>query len=91
MLQQFSPQQHLRTQFAAWGRNLAGITGRPDLQDVVIKLKSGGIIQPPQIGIASSYLKFRNDALHADWNQIERPAIHSVLAFVEQLLLKHFA
>jgi hypothetical protein len=73
------------------GESLAGITGRPDLQDVLIKLKVARIIQPPQIGIAQSYLKFRNDALHADWNKIDRTSVHSVLAFVEQLLLKHFS
>ena len=72
------------------GENLADVTGRPDLQDVLIKLKDARIIEPPQIGIAQSYLKFRNDALHADWNNIDRTSAHSVLAFVEQLLLKHF-
>lgn len=41
--------------------------------------------------IAQSYLSFRNHALHANWDKIEKESIHSVLGFVEQLLLKHFS
>jgi hypothetical protein len=73
------------------GRELAGVMGRDDLDDVIGALKRAGILQAPQLGIAVSYLKFRNDALHADWAKIDRAAVHSVLGFVEQLLLKHFS
>lgn len=72
------------------GSNLAGVTSREKLSDVIEVLKSRGILQPPQLGIAVSYLNVRNLALHANWDQIERAAVHSVLGFVEQLLLKHF-
>jgi hypothetical protein len=54
-------------------------------------LKDAGVIQSPQIGIAQSYLSLRNHALHANWDEIGRESIHSVLGFTEQLLLKHFA
>jgi len=73
------------------GRDLAGVVGRDDLDDVIGALKHAGILVAPQLGIALSYLKFRNAALHADWARIGREAVHSVLGFVEQLLLKHFA
>ncbi len=73
------------------GSELAGIQGRPDLQDVIIELKQKGILEGPQVAIAQSYLKFRNDALHADWNKIDTPSIHSILGFVEHLLVKHFS
>lgn len=73
------------------GENLAGITGPDDLSEILKKLKDAGVIQSPQVGIALSYLSFRNHALHANWEKIQREAIHSVLGFVEQLLLKHFA
>lgn len=73
------------------GRELAGVMGRDDLDDVIGALKQAGALVPPQLGIAVSYLKFRNDALHADWAKIAREAVHSVLGFVEQLLLKHFS
>ncbi len=49
------------------------------------------MIKSPQIGIAQSYLTFRNRALHANWNEIQRESVVSVLGFVEQLLLKHFS
>lgn len=61
------------------------------LADVVDSLKSAAILVPPQLGIALSYLNFRNRALHADWDNIDRVSVESVLAFVEQLLLKHFS
>jgi hypothetical protein len=73
------------------GATLAGVIGEDDLSDVLKRLKDAGAIQSPQVGIAQSYLSFRNQALHANWDKIERESIHSVLGFVEQLLLKHFA
>jgi hypothetical protein len=73
------------------GETFAGVIGKDDLSEVLKKLKDAGVIQSPQIGIAQSYLSFRNHALHANWDKVERESIHSVLGFVEQLLLKHFA
>jgi hypothetical protein len=73
------------------GETLAGVIGQDDLSEVLKKLKDAGVIQSPQVGIAQSYLSFRNHALHANWDKIERESIQSVLGFVEQLLLKHFA
>jgi hypothetical protein len=72
------------------GVTLAGIVGHDDLSDVLNGLKSAGVIQSPQIGIAQSYLSFRNHALHANWDKIQRESVQSVLGFVEQLLLRHF-
>ena len=72
------------------GVSLAGSLGGENLQDVIGSLKTADILQPPQLGIALSYLSFRNHALHAEWEEIDRASIHSVLAFVEQLLQKHF-
>ena len=72
------------------GAAFAGVIGRNDLDDVIEALKKASVLQSPQLGIAVSYLKFRNDALHANWEKIQLPSVHSVLAFVEQLLLKHF-
>ena len=73
------------------GETFAGVTGKDDLSEVLKRLKDAGVIQSPQVGIAQSYLSFRNHALHANWDKVERESIHSVLGFVEQLLLKHFA
>ena len=68
----------------------AGVIGEDKLENVIGKLKDAGLLIPPQLGIALSHLSFRNHALHAKWDAIERVAVESVLAFVEQMLLKHF-
>ena len=73
------------------GKEFAGVLGRDDLEKVIGELKKAGILKAPQLGIALSYLTFRNHALHADWAKIERASVQSCLAFVEELLLKHFA
>lgn len=71
--------------------DLTGLTARDDLQNVLTALKNNGILVPPQLGIAQSYLSFRNKALHAEWERIDRAGVESILAFVQQLLLKHFS
>ena len=73
------------------GETFAGVIGRDDLSEVLRSLKDADIIRPPQIGIAQSYLSFRNHALHANWDKIERESVQSALGFIEQLLLKHFS
>jgi hypothetical protein len=72
------------------GSAFAGVMGKDDLSNVIDALKSNGILVAPQLGIAIGYLNFRNRALHANWDQIDRAAVNSVLGFVEGLLLKHF-
>jgi hypothetical protein len=73
------------------GSELAGVTGRPDLQDVIIALKKSGILTGGEPGLAQSYLKFRNDSLHADWTNVQPSQVQSCTAFVENLLVKHFS
>jgi hypothetical protein len=68
----------------------AGVIGQDKLESVIRKLKDAGLLVPPQLGIAQSHLNFRNRALHAQWDTIDRVGVETVLAFVEQLLLKHF-
>ncbi len=72
------------------GTSFAGIMGKDDLSHVIDVLKTKGILVAPQLGIAISYLSFRNHALHANWDKIDRASVNSVLAFVQELLLKHF-
>lgn len=73
------------------GAELAGVVDRPKLADVLGQLKSNGVLLDAQFGIAQSYLQFRNDALHADWDRVQRESVASILGFVEQLLSKHFS
>jgi hypothetical protein len=40
--------------------------------------------------VVQSHFQFRNDAMHADWNKIDRVAVSTVFALVQELLLKHF-
>jgi hypothetical protein len=68
----------------------AATTGGEKLADVLTALKNSGILQGSQVGIAQSYLSFRNHALHAEWDKVQREAVQSVLGFVEQLVLKYF-
>jgi hypothetical protein len=68
----------------------ASLSARVDLADVVTSLKRAGLLKGPQVGIAQSYLNFRNCALHGDWAKIDRSSVSSVLAFTEELLLRHY-
>lgn len=73
------------------GSVFAGVMGKDDLSDVIEALKVKGFLIPPQLGIALSFLNFRNRSLHANWSDIDRAAVNSVLGFVQELLLKHFS
>jgi hypothetical protein len=62
-------------------RRLAKNNGIPHIEklaDVLNELKTKGIIQGTQVGVANSYLNFRNNALHADWHRIERASVVSI-------------
>ena len=71
------------------GEDFAGVTARPRLEEVITALKNAGVLTG-SVGIALSYLKFRNDSLHADWKAVDRSQVESCLAFTESLLVKHF-
>jgi hypothetical protein len=73
------------------GEEFAGVKDRPKLEVVIGALKTAGVLKGSDIAIAQSYLKFRNDSLHADWKLVERPQIDACLAFSESLLTKHFS
>ena len=68
-----------------------GIAHYEKLADTLDELKKKGILQGAQVGVAQSYLSFRNKALHASWADVDMASVQSALAFTEQLLLKHFA
>lgn len=75
-------------------RRLAIYNGIPRIEklaDVLTELKNKNILNGTQVGVAQSYLTFRNKSLHAEWDKVGRETVASVLAFSEQLLLKHFS
>ena len=73
------------------GSDLAGIQGRPKLESVVGELKDKQVLKGGEVGTALSYLKFRNDSMHADWQNVQKSQVASCLGFVEVLLAKHFS
>lgn len=73
------------------GSEMIGVPGRPNLESVVIALKDAQVLKGGESGLAQSYLKFRNDSLHAHWENVQESQIHSCISFVETLLLKHFS
>ncbi len=70
---------------------LACLSERRPLQDVITTLKEADVLKGGEIGIAQSFLKFRNDSLHADWENVSRAQVESCTAFVEAMLMKHFS
>ena len=72
------------------GTSFAGLMGKNDLSDVIDVLRQKGILVSPQLGTAQSFLSFRNHALHANWDKIDRSEVAAALAFVQELILKHF-
>lgn len=73
------------------GSEFAEVAGRPKLADVITALKDHELLRGAEVGSAQSYLQFRNHALHAEWDKIEKSVVVAVLAFVEQLLIRHFS
>ncbi len=73
------------------GSEFASVTDRRDLQDVIGAVKAAGVLNGGEPTTALGYLRFRNDSLHADWSKVERSQIESCVAFMEQLLIKHFS
>ena len=72
------------------GADLANVQGRPQLSAVLDALKNANVIVGAPFTTAQSYLKFRNDASHADWASINAAVVGSCIACVELLLLQHF-
>jgi hypothetical protein len=70
---------------------LKGLAAQDKLAEVITSLKHASLLNGSQVGIAQSFLNFRNNALRAKWNLVDRSRVESVLAFVDQLLLAHFA
>ncbi|OFV92937.1 MAG: hypothetical protein A3H95_12635 [Acidobacteria bacterium RIFCSPLOWO2_02_FULL_64_15] len=73
------------------GATLAAVTGRPELSEVLTSLKIANVLVGAPLTTALGYLKFRNDALHADWEKLDAAVVSSCLAFVEGLVLQHLS
>ena len=61
------------------------------MEEVVNALKSKGLVGGAQKSLLAAMPKIRNLAMHADWDKITPQDAGSVIGFVEQFLLSHFA
>lgn len=73
------------------GSELAGVVGRPKLDEVIGALKKADILKGSEVSIGLSFLPFRNDSLHADWVKVQMTQVQTCIIFIEALLLKHFS
>lgn len=62
-----------------------------DMEQVINALKGKGLVSGPQKGLLGSMPKIRNHAMHAQWDKLKPEDAGSVIGFVEQFLLTHFA
>lgn len=61
-----------------------------ELSDVINALKSKSIMKSIQADVAKSHVSLRNKAFHAQWDKIDVPEIKSLIAFLEEFILKNF-
>lgn len=69
----------------------AGLVDRIKLEQVIGRLKDAGVLQGGEPSVVQSFLKFRNDSLHADWSNVTSTQAESCLALVDSLIIKHFS
>ena len=73
------------------GELYCNIQTRAPLPDILVSLKTADILKGSQIGVVQSHFQFRNDAMHADWQKIDKVAVGTIIGLVQELLLKHFS
>jgi len=66
-------------------------TNRIELSHVLTALKEKGVLQGGEVSLVQPFLKFRNDALHADWGKVKDTQTSSCLALVNSLIVKHLS
>jgi len=72
------------------GATYCGIHTRESLPDILARLKAAEVLKGSQVSVVQSHFQFRNDAMHADWSKIDVVGVKTVMALVQELLLKHF-
>lgn len=73
------------------GATYCGVQTRESLPEILVKLKAADVLRGSQVGVVQSHFQFRNDAMHADWSKIDFVSVKTVIALVQELLLKHFS
>jgi len=73
------------------GREKAAITTRIKLEQVINELGNKGVLLGGEPGLVQSFLKFRNDSLHADWANVTETHVTSCLSLLDSLIVKHLS
>lgn len=61
------------------------------MEEIRNALKTKGLVSGAQKSLLAAMPKIRNHAMHADWEKLRPEDAGSVIGYVEQLLLSHFA
>jgi hypothetical protein len=61
------------------------------VEEVINALKTKGLVSGAQKALLTAMPKIRNNAMHADWEKLTPQDAGSVIGYVEQFLLSHFA
>lgn len=61
-----------------------------EMPEVINALKTAGVISSAQAKVVQSFVGIRNKAMHAEWKKIDTSEVHSVIAFVQDFIAKHF-
>ena len=61
------------------------------MQEVIGAMKSKGLVSGARKSLLEAMPRFRNSAMHAEWEKVMKPEVSSVIGFVEQFLLSEFS
>lgn len=61
------------------------------MQEVIGAMKSKGLVSGARKSLLDAMPRFRNSAMHAEWEKLTEPEVSSVIGFVEQFLLSEFS
>ena len=62
-----------------------------DMSQVINGIKSKGLLSGNQNKILKAMPKIRNDAMHADWQNVSDTSVSSMIGFTERFLLTSFS
>jgi len=62
-----------------------------DMSEIINALKAQSLLKGPQATVATSYVKTRNKAFHAEFDKIEMPEVKSMIAFTEEFIIKNLS